>query len=101
MLFVAHTPNASSMPSTTRKPYLGKIRRRERESAKAWRRSILNLFCNPDPWSGTHHGHTHYEAILTTAILTRCGVAARGRTLTLAEVQERRRRALRRWRGAM
>ena len=48
MLFVAHTPNAS-MPSTTRKPYLGKIRRRERESAKVWRRSAR---ADPNPGRG-------------------------------------------------
>lgn len=38
VLFVARAPNASASPSA-RKPYLGKIRRRERESAKVWRRS--------------------------------------------------------------
>ena len=37
VLFVAHAPNTSA--PAPRKPYLGKIRRREREDAKLWRRS--------------------------------------------------------------
>lgn len=36
-LYVAHMPNVSA--PALRKPYLGKIRRREREGAKLWRRS--------------------------------------------------------------
>ena len=48
VLFVAHTPNASVAP-LARKPYLGKIRRRERESAKVWRRSAR---ADPNPNRG-------------------------------------------------
>ena len=47
VLFVTHTPSAS-VASSARKPYLGKIRRRERENAKVWRRNA------------THYEHTRY-----------------------------------------
>ena len=50
VLFVARAPNASAAPSV-RKPHLGKIRRRERESAKVWRRSA-RAEPNPDRGGG-------------------------------------------------